>query len=55
MLLADKRIIDKIWVKASVLLVLFVVAYWIPLRGILSTWRSEEDDNYGFLIPFVWA
>jgi exosortase D (VPLPA-CTERM-specific) len=50
----NKRIVNTL-VLASALLVLFVVAYWIPLRGIVNTWLHDEDYSYGFIIPLVSA
>ena len=38
-----------------VLAVLFVAAYWIPLKGIVNVWMTNEDYSYGFIIPFISA
>jgi exosortase D (VPLPA-CTERM-specific) len=38
---------------AGILFVLFVVAYWVPLRSMVNTWWTNEDYSYGFLIPII--
>lgn len=38
---------------AGALLLLFVAAYWMPLRSMVNTWLTNEDYSYGFLIPLV--
>ena len=38
---------------AVALLVLFVAAYWVPLRSMVNTWWTNEDYSYGFLIPII--
>jgi exosortase D (VPLPA-CTERM-specific) len=40
---------------AGVLTVVFIVAYWAPLRGIVNTWATNDDYSYGYLIPFISA
>lgn len=47
--------ISKEWFKATALLLLFVVAYWIPFRSVVNTWLNDEDYSYGFLIPVISA
>ncbi|HTR44716.1 MAG TPA: EpsI family protein [Thermodesulfovibrionales bacterium] len=37
------------------LVVLFIAAYWVPLRSMVVTWRDNEDYSYGFMIPLVSA
>jgi exosortase D (VPLPA-CTERM-specific) len=47
---------QHIWsVKIAALFVLFVVAYWIPLKGIVAVWWTNQDYQYGFLIPLISA
>jgi exosortase D (VPLPA-CTERM-specific) len=41
------------WFKVSLLLVLFIAAYWVPLSSLVNTWMKNEDYSYGFLIPVV--
>lgn len=41
--------------NAVFLLFLFIGVYWIPLKGIVTTWFTNEDYSYGILIPFVSA
>jgi exosortase D (VPLPA-CTERM-specific) len=50
-----QSLIRDIRTKLSVLGVLFVAAYWIPLKGIVNTWMTNEDYAYGFIIPFLSA
>jgi len=38
---------------AAALLVLFVAAYWVPLRSMVNTWWTNEDYSYGFLVPLI--
>lgn len=40
---------------AGAFVVLFVVAFWNPLKGIVNTWATNDDYSYGYLIPFVSA
>jgi exosortase D (VPLPA-CTERM-specific) len=47
--------VQHIWFKVSALFVLFVAAYWIPLKGIVAVWWTDEDYQYGFLIPLISA
>jgi exosortase D (VPLPA-CTERM-specific) len=52
-------IFKKTWLKASILLICFIGAYWIPLKAMVSIWSENEDYSYGFLIPvtsgyFLW-
>lgn len=42
-------------VKMLALLVLFVVAYWVPLIGTAHVWFTSEDYSYGFIIPIISA
>jgi exosortase D (VPLPA-CTERM-specific) len=42
-----------IW--AGVLGVFFLAAFWIPLKGIVTTWATNDDYSYGFLIPVISA
>lgn len=48
-------IFERTWVKACILLVVFIAAYWIPLKTMVNTWWSNEDYSYGFLIPMISA
>lgn len=38
---------------AAALFVLFVAAYWVPLRSMVNTWWTNEDYSYGFLVPII--
>jgi len=37
----------------GILLVSFVLAYWVPLKAIVSTWWYNDDYSYGFFIPLI--
>jgi exosortase D (VPLPA-CTERM-specific) len=41
--------------QTAVLATLFIAAYWVPLRAMVTIWAENEDYSYGFLIPFVSA
>jgi exosortase D (VPLPA-CTERM-specific) len=41
--------------KAAALLIMFVAAYWVPLKAMIDTWSKNEDYSYGFFIPIVSA
>jgi exosortase D (VPLPA-CTERM-specific) len=38
-----------------VLAVLFIAAYWVPLRSMATIWMENEDYSYGFMIPLASA
>ncbi len=48
-------VIERTEVQVVMLAVLFMAAYYIPLRALVSTWWTNEDYSYGFLIPLVSA
>ena len=50
---STKKLLLDFRFSAIVLLSLFVIAYWIPLSGIVHTWSKNDDYSYGFLIPIV--
>ncbi len=50
-----KPIWHKAYFKASILFVLFIVAYWMPLKTMVGIWWTNEDYSYGFLIPVISA
>ncbi|MBT0666189.1 EpsI family protein [Geobacter pelophilus] len=50
---ARSATIDPFWLKIAGLLGLFIAAYWVPLRGMVNVWQSNEDYSYGFIIPMV--
>ena len=35
--------------------ILFVIAYWVPLKATVNLWLASDDNSYGFLIPLVSA
>ncbi|MGC1456579.1 MAG: exosortase C-terminal domain/associated protein EpsI [Nitrospirota bacterium] len=38
-----------------VLALLFLAAYYVPLRTMVNIWRENEDYSYGFMIPLASA
>ena len=52
---AENNTYITIWLKAFLLLALFIGAYWVPLKGIVSIWWTDDDYSYGFLIPLISA
>jgi exosortase D (VPLPA-CTERM-specific) len=50
-----RDIFKDIRIQVGTLAVLFLFAYWIPLRAMVFTWWENEDYSYGFLIPLVTA
>jgi exosortase D (VPLPA-CTERM-specific) len=50
-----KKFIDGYGVKIAILLVLFIAAYWVPLKSMALTWYKNEDYSYGFMIPLISA
>ncbi len=51
---AKKHIFPQIiWIQASILIALFICAYWIPLKSIVNTWMTNGDYSYGFIIPVI--
>ncbi len=52
---AKEGYFNSIWLKASALLVLFIAAYWVPIKGIVNTWFTSEDYSYGLIIPLISA
>jgi exosortase D (VPLPA-CTERM-specific) len=45
--------IDPLWLKIAGLLGIFIAAYWVPIRGMVHVWQTNEDYSYGFIIPIV--
>lgn len=39
--------------KCIVLLGLFIAAYWVPLKAMVTIWLTNDDYSYGFLIPLI--
>ena len=50
-----KAIWNDIRFQALTLFVLFIVAYWVPIKTLVTIWLTNEDYSYGFLIPIVSA
>jgi exosortase D (VPLPA-CTERM-specific) len=50
---------EKIWnnplFKPITLLMVFIAAYWIPLKTMVYIWWTDGDYSYGFLIPIISA
>ncbi len=47
--LGDRRI------QIGVLALLFLAAYYVPLKSMAGIWWNNEDYSYGFLIPIMSA
>ncbi len=45
-----KDIFSSTVFAASILSILFTLAYWVPLRAIVNVWKTNDDYSYGFLI-----
>jgi len=41
--------------QGSVLLLLFIGAYFVPFSSLFNTWMTNDDYSYGILIPFISA
>jgi exosortase D (VPLPA-CTERM-specific) len=50
---AKENIFQNLLFQVIALSILFAVAYWIPLKGIVNTWMTNDDYSYGFLIPVI--
>lgn len=50
-----KRIANDFRISGGILLILFICAYWIPLRSTVVTWINNDDYSYGCLVPFISA
>lgn len=51
----ETAMVEKICLKVSVLLVLFIGAYWIPIKAMVNIWWNNENYSHGFLIPVIAA
>ena len=40
-------------IQVFILLFLFIIAYLVPIKAMVSIWWHNEDYSYGFLIPLV--
>lgn len=45
----DLRIVSAV----VFLFILFLLAYWGPLKSLVSEWSASDDYSYGFLIPVI--
>lgn len=52
---AESTIFQHHLFKPLLLILFFIFAYYLPLKGIVETWWKNEDYSYGFLIPVVSA
>lgn len=55
MMRAKEFLLERTWSKAAILLILFAIAYIVPLKAMISIWWNNEDYSYGFMIPLVSA
>ncbi len=44
---------NRMWVRILALSTCFALAYWVPLKAMVSIWLTDEEYSYGFLIPMV--
>ncbi len=50
-----KAHLENLRTQIAVLTVLFIVAYYIPLKTMVTIWWKNEDYSYGFIIPLASA
>jgi len=48
-----KGLFNSIAAKAIALLIMFIFAYWVPLKTMVGRWWTDDDYSYGFFIPVV--
>jgi len=48
-----KAHLENLRIQIAVLMVLFIVAYYIPLKTMVTIWWKNEDYSYGFIIPLA--
>jgi exosortase D (VPLPA-CTERM-specific) len=48
-----EKVYNAAWFKPLILFFIFVAAYWVPLKTMVSIWWTNEDYSYGFIIPLV--
>jgi exosortase D (VPLPA-CTERM-specific) len=49
------KFLDTLWFKVAALSILFLAAYWVPLKGIVNTWFVSDEYSFGFIIPLISA
>lgn len=54
-MLVNGKKTGNLGLKVILLLGLFILAYWVPLKGIAHEWFHNEDYSYGVIIPFAAA
>ncbi len=50
-----KSHIEDIRTQIVVLTILFLTAYYVPLKSMVHIWSENDDYSYGVLIPFASA
>ena len=55
MTLSSRNFFQKPIFQGSVLLLLFIGAYFVPFSALYNTWMTSGDYSYGILIPFISA
>jgi exosortase D (VPLPA-CTERM-specific) len=50
-----KSYFEDIRTQIVVLAILFIAAYYVPLKTLVNVWWENEDYSYGFLIPLASA
>jgi exosortase D (VPLPA-CTERM-specific) len=55
LMLAKYKVLDTLWFKIAVLSIIFIAAYWVPIKGTVNTWFASDDYSFGFIIPAISA
>jgi len=55
MALSSRNVFQNPIFQGSVLLLLFIGAYFVPFSSLYNTWMTNDDYSYGILIPFISA
>ncbi|MEN6320698.1 MAG: exosortase C-terminal domain/associated protein EpsI [Syntrophaceae bacterium] len=50
-----RKIWNEAWFRPVALLLLFIAAYWVPIRAMATIWWTKEDYSYALLIPVISA
>ncbi len=50
-----KSHVGDIRIQIVILTILFIAAYYVPLKSMVNIWWENEDYSYGFLIPLASA
>ncbi len=50
-----KSLFGDVYTQLVILTVLFMAAYYVPLRSMVNIWLNSEDYSYGIIIPLASA